>query len=233
MANIIKFVAEREIVDIFPHPVNANKKLPLWFKNLPAKFGNHPKAVSVKRCIPFLEAASAGYIISFWCDVFVTVSNGDINFEYSNEKTNNFMTRHNYDQIDGHPYSDMPFGTVPMKFHNPFIVETKKGYSCLFTQPLNHLERRWKLLDGIVDTDNYYNHVHLPFIWLAKDGEYVIEKGTPLVQVIPFKREKMKLEVGELNERKRLRHEGKLMSFFNNKYRRLFWHKMENKDESL
>ena len=133
MANIIKFVAEQEIVDVFPHPVNANKKLPLWFKNLPAKFGTHPKSVSVKRCVPFLEAASAGYIISFWCDVFVTVSNGDINFDYANEKTNNFMSRHNYDQIDGHPYSDMPFGKVPMKFHNPFIVETKKGYSCLFT----------------------------------------------------------------------------------------------------
>lgn len=233
MANIIKFHAEQSILDIFPPPVSANKKLPLWFKNLPPQVGNHPKSVSAKKCIPLLEASSAGYIISFWCDVFVTVRNDEINFDYANPKQNNEMSEHNYAQIGGHPYSDMPFGKVPMKFHNPFIVETKKGYSCLFTQPMNHLEKRWKLLDGIVDTDNYYNHVNLPFIWLAKNGEYLIEKGTPLVQVIPFKRENTKSQLVEIDERKRLRHEGKLMSFFHNKYRRLFWHKMESKNESV
>tara|TARA_B100000035_G_C20977606_1_gene543901 strand:- start:355 stop:1056 length:702 start_codon:yes stop_codon:yes gene_type:complete len=233
MANIIKFHADPEIIDVFPHPVSANKKLPLWFKNLPLGMSNHPAAGTVKRCIPFLEAASAGYIISFWCDVFVTVNNDNINFQYSDEKLNNFMGQHDYGQIEGHPYSDMPFGKVPMKFTNPFVVETKKGYSCLFTQPMNHLEKRWKLLDGIVDTDRYYNQVNLPFLWLAKNGEYIIQKGTPLVQVIPFKREKTKLEVGEIDVRKKLSAEGRLMSFFANKYRRLFWHKMENKDESF
>ena len=41
---------------------------------------------------------------------------------------------------------------------------------------------------GIVDTDSYASPVHLPFFATGADGVHVIERGTPLVQVIPFRR---------------------------------------------
>ncbi len=41
----------------------------------------------------------------------------------------------------------------------------------------------------MVDTDSYQSLIHFPFVATAPDGVHVIEKGTPIVQVIPFKRD--------------------------------------------
>jgi len=41
----------------------------------------------------------------------------------------------------------------------------------------------------VVDTDTYAAPVHLPFVATGDDGLHTIERGTPLVQVIPFRRE--------------------------------------------
>jgi len=42
---------------------------------------------------------------------------------------------------------------------------------------------------GVVDTDEYTSLIHFPFFAIAADGLYTLEKGTPLVQVIPFRRD--------------------------------------------
>ena len=46
---------------------------------------------------------------------------------------------------------------------------------------------------GIVDTDEYPSLIHFPFFATAPDGFYTLEKGTPLVQVIPFRRDDLQL----------------------------------------
>jgi antitoxin (DNA-binding transcriptional repressor) of toxin-antitoxin stability system len=47
-----------------------------------------------------------------------------------------------------------------------------------------------------VDTDVYPAHIHFPFFATGPDGVHVIEKGTPIAQVIPFRREDPKAEIG-------------------------------------
>ena len=42
---------------------------------------------------------------------------------------------------------------------------------------------------GIVDTDTYRAPIHFPFFATGEDGLHVIEKGSPLVQIIPFRRD--------------------------------------------
>lgn len=39
-----------------------------------------------------------------------------------------------------------------------------------------------------MDTDNYPSQIHFPFFATDVEGVRVIERGTPLVQVIPFRR---------------------------------------------
>ena len=75
-----------------------------------------------------------------------------------------------------------------MKFHNPWTIRTPPGWSCLFTAPLNHTNDVVQILAGVVDTDRYQAPVNFPFVTIAGDGTHVLEKGTPLVQVIPFQR---------------------------------------------
>lgn len=38
----------------------------------------------------------------------------------------------------------------------------------------------------MVDTDTYRSPVNFPFVATAPDGVYTLQKGTPLVQVVPF-----------------------------------------------
>ena len=213
MTNKIKFHATQEVLDAYPHPFPSVKALPEWFKSLPPSIDRHPKSSSVKRCIPFLEACSEGFIIPFYCDVWVRAQNDNIEFEFAEKQLCDGMSPHSIEQVEGHPFENMPFGTIPLKFHNPWVIETPKGYSCYFMAPLNGMEKRFKLFDGVVDTDRYYNNINFPFIWTGGDGQFLIEKGTPLVQVIPFKRDVFKKEVGLVDEKRLNRDKFRLLTF--------------------
>ena len=37
------------------------------------------------------------------------------------------------------------------KFINKWLIETPPGYSCLFIHPMNRVEERYKIIEGIVD----------------------------------------------------------------------------------
>lgn len=224
--NNIEFCIKKELIGVVPNPMKANKFLPDWFKRLPPQMDANPLTGTVKRCVPFLEATSAGYIIPLWADVFVKAHNGNISFEFSpNVPLETSLSAHTDKQINGHPYERRPYGNVPLKWHNPWTIKTSGGVSCLFTSPLNHLETRFKILDGVVDTDTYYNPVNFPFVWTGGEGDFYIQKGTPLVQVIPFKRTEFKHSVVPLDVEKQQQTANKLGTVLKDGYKRMFHHK--------
>lgn len=223
----IKFHASRRALDAFPPPVAANKILPKYFSQLKPQINSHPKSGTVKRCVPFLEATSMGYIIPMWADCYVRASNGELNIEFpENMPMETSLSPHGLQQVEDHPLSKKPYGDIPLKWHNPWCIETPKGWSVLFTSPLNHLETRFKILDGVVDTDTYYNHVNFPFFWTGGDGEFFIPSGTPLVHVIPFKRQNLKHVVGLQDDERISSVSAKIGTVMRNGYRTMFWHKM-------
>ena len=117
-------------------------------------------------------------------------------------------------------------GKVLMKFHNPWTIETKKGWSVYFKNPANNWSNDIHLLEGVVDTDTYKTKVNFPYIWTGSTiGEWIIPKGTPLVQVIPFKRKRLKFQMGFTDHFTEAKINAKLASVMFDKYRRLFWHK--------
>ncbi len=65
----------------------------------------------------------------------------------------------------------------------------------MFVPLLNRPHPVFEPVAGIVDTDTYQSPVHFPFFARAADGLYELEKGTPLVQVIPFRRDTTDLRV--------------------------------------
>tara|TARA_R110000772_G_scaffold63548_1_gene142265 strand:- start:3782 stop:4471 length:690 start_codon:yes stop_codon:yes gene_type:complete len=226
----IRFTCPEIYRGIIPDPTPAVKCIPEYFRKLPLSHetGTPIANGTAKRCIPMLDALTQGFIISLCEDIIVIAKDGDINL-YSEERFGFGIGTHNSEQLANHPRWDLPYGKLLWKFINPWIVTTEKNHSCLFTGPLNHLETRFKLMDGVVDTDTYHNQVNFPFIWTGGDGEFTLKKGTPLVQVIPFMREKYKLETGATDERKLTRTRLNLASIANNAYKTLFWHK--RKDE--
>ena len=197
---VIKFMHPVGFDGVFPSPVPAYKKIPDYFKAIKPQVEDSPQTSTVKRCVPFLDALSEGFIIPLWSDVRVLAKGGELSVEFPAQFPLTSLSSHSYEQIPNHPMASKLYGQLALKFMNPWVIETEAGYSCLFTSPLNHMETRFKILDGIVDTDNYYNLVNFPFLWTGGEGEFFIKKGTPLVQVIPIKREETAVEICEVSQ---------------------------------
>lgn len=222
----VTFSAKREILASVPPPTRANKQLPDYFKSIPPQSDTSPSSGTVKRCVPFLEAASAGYIIPLWCDVFVRAHGGDISFEFPpNLPMSSSMSAHGGVQVKGHPLEKRPFGDIPLKWHSPWTIKTSDGVSCVFTAPMNHLETRFKILDGIVDTDTYYNAVNFPFVWTGGEGDFYIQKGTPLVQVVPFIRSEFEHRIEVMDDEKNAEVVNRLGTVLKDGYKTMFHHK--------
>lgn len=205
-------------------PVPAINLIPDWYKQLESYVGGSKKpngeggsSGTIKKCVPVFDAITAGYIIKTPVDVFISRKNGEPFFEWAGL---NIIGFHPIEQAPTHPQAN---GMTYLKWINPWSIKTPKGYSVLFTQP-KHRDSVFTIMDGIVDTDNYFGQVNFPFVLNDPSFEGLIPAGTPMAQVIPFKRTEWKLEIGGEKERKEsyLTINKLNMTFFN-RYKNLFW----------
>ncbi|RWO09247.1 MAG: hypothetical protein EOS07_14185 [Mesorhizobium sp.] len=185
----IRFSCRPEDHGVIAPPVAAKTVLPDWFRKLPAVDAQQASAtnngLTVKRCMPFLDAMTTGWILPLAATVRLGIKDGGSAVDAGWEFDRVMVSNHGVHQVAGNPKEPAP----PCKFHNYWSIRTPPGWSCLFLPPLNRPAQPFECVAGIVDTDTYAAHIHFPFFATAPDGLYVIEKGTPLVQVIPFRRE--------------------------------------------
>lgn len=212
----IEFNKASDFADITGHsPTPASRAIPKWYKEL-LKFIDNKKVsdgrgnlpLTIKACPPFLDSMMSGYMIYTEFDLNVTLMDGEPRFDWA--AGGDLISTHGKKQIaseqvaDG--YSDQPF-----KFNNLWQIVTPKGYSTLFTHPLNRPDLPFETISGIVETDTYKNIINFPFL-IKKDFEGIIEAGTPIVQLTPFKREVWKMRKGTADPKEiadsvvRLRH---------------------------
>lgn len=184
----IRFLCRPEDEGVLPPPVPAKAYIPDWFRKLPAvdeaRLSAGDGGLTVKRCMPFLDAMTTGWILPLAATVRLAIANGgaDVTAGWDFDRT--LVSNHGPHQVRGHPLASRP----PCKFHNYWTIATPPGWSCLFVDPLNRPNDVFAVVAGVVDTDAYASEIHFPFFATGADGLHVIEKGSPLVQVIPFRR---------------------------------------------
>jgi hypothetical protein len=180
--------AEKDLGVIAP-PIAAKQFLPDWFRKLPPVDKQHLTAtdngLTIKRCMPFLDAMTAGWILPLAATVRLEIKDGGNTVTAGWDFDKVMVSNHNAHQVAGNPSAPRP----PCKFHNYWTIVTPPGWSCLFVAPLNRTQPLFQPLSGVVDTDTYQSLIHFPFFATGDDGVHVIEKGTPLMQVIPFRRD--------------------------------------------
>jgi len=211
-------------------PKSASKLVPDWYKNMESYIGKEKKpmgdastSATIKRCMPVLDAITAGYIIESPADVWVSKKDESQWFEWSDFGLISF---HPIEQAPEHPVRK-PF-PYP-KWNNPWAITTPKGYSTLFIQPM-HRESIFTILPGVVDTDTYTASVNFPFVINDPTFEGLIPKGTPIAQVIPFKRDSWNMQIGtkeDFNNQNKV--SKKLQSKFFDRYKSMFWTRKEYK----
>jgi hypothetical protein len=202
--NKIEFVTMQHRLKGFSGPKPSSKVLPSWLKEL-SKFLDVEDFTgrSVKSCVPFLDAMTSGYVITAATDMTLKGwEEGKEKFWQAtwnvpeNIEQPDFVTPHNVNQMGDEPA--VKSGSLPLKMRNFFCIKTPKGYSSLIVPVLNNQQLPMvgiTFLSAVVDTDTYNSEIALPFLFSNFTGEQLlIEKGTPLVQVIPFKRESWEME---------------------------------------
>ena len=197
----------------YPTPIKLN--IPEWFKKLEHTVLDK----TVKGCIPFLDSLTSGYLLKIpqdfhvrhnvdnknekgeiFKDSFQTFGLHDmsqlINAKFIN--LNSGIDTHPTKQVEGSPFIEKNKNLPFYKILNPWKIKTPKGYSCLFVPPLNNSDDRFHIIPAIVDTDTYPNEINFPIIINGDKYpvlETTIKKGTPYVQVIPFKRDNWKMTI--------------------------------------
>jgi hypothetical protein len=188
---LIEFHALQDVAPSpFPEPIPAAKSLPEWLKSMPSSMPRSsqapdlpPEQPTIKKCPPLVDAMTDGYLIPLVADVIFSMESGRLRFKSDLP----IVQTHAIDQLKGSPFDA---GMVVVKFLNPWLVRTPPGYSCLFTQPLNRFDLPFQLISGVVETDTFYREVNFPALCMLRPGQqFLARKGTPLAQVLPFRRE--------------------------------------------
>lgn len=232
----IKFSAPPFLIEAAANPVPALAAMPEWYKKSGTGHDDfypvpHKSNGTVKKCVPFLDALTTGYTILAAADIFIKgFPDGGSGYTASSALDeclpNGLIGTHGAAQMGKFKYMDG--NHIVLKYQNPFMIETPKGFSCLFTPVLNSFELQSKglhFLSGIVDSDVYNVPIAFPFLFTNFEKEVIIEKGTPLVQVIPFKKEDWKMSMEPEDEAKIRGQYAKVTSRFKDSYKRAFWRK--------
>jgi hypothetical protein len=227
----IKFKAHKLITqDKSLHPVPGRYLIPEWYKNIKGDLKpSSIRSMNIKHCKPFLDTLMAGYLIKNPIDQIINFNvpnpNKDnkldtwinINSEIQEHpfvkiiNLNRGHEVHPLEQIGGEscPYAKTNKMWAIYKILNPWTIDIPKGYSVLFTPPLNRPNDNLEILSGIVDS-GHPAPTNFPCVF-KKEGTWLLEKGTPIATVFPFKIENWKMTIEEQDNEKRLKEQ---FSFF-------------------
>ena len=185
------------------YPVPAIKEIPAWYKNMQSsEAGDNAKrreTETMKRCMPVFDSIASGYIIKTFTELTIRqVGEGLFDVNWSYDTFPETVSFHSAMQVEG--YKNLNLKNGAPKLRNPWGIKTPPGYSVLIISPMHRPASGIRIMEGIVDTDRYVNSVQFPFI--LDDGfEGDIPAGTPIAQVIPFKRDEFKMSIGGDKER--------------------------------
>lgn len=200
----IDFIAYDEYsanVKIFPEPMS--KHLPYWYKNesnyeISHKNPNGNKMLvdnyhtngTFKKCMPVKDPLFMGYAYLLFADVQIRTQHNDDSgiFWKVSEEVFSFETMPSTRRIPPPP----GFGTTGMfRYRGGFNVKTPPGYSIMVTHPMGYHDLPFRTIPAIIDSDKNLHGIE-PMIWLKDGIEDIVPKGTPIAQIIPFKRDDWK-----------------------------------------
>jgi hypothetical protein len=211
---LIKFVAKDPFTwEVVNRPFPAVQALPDWWRKMTPfhqnennpdgnKFNleDYVSNASPKKCVPMLDAFNAGYIMPLWADVQVK---SDVEYDkvgYLPRIT--WRTSRPVFAIHGDTRGlETPdgFHWQAFKFSSWWRIVTPPGYSVLITQPFGYKNEAFHAVTGIADTDKLETEIASP-VWVRTGIDEIIKAGTPMIQIIPFKRDDWRAEYEMMKE---------------------------------
>jgi hypothetical protein len=237
MTNIIKFIAQDpSAYEVCLKPFPASQAVPKYWKDATPYTVNekNPKgnklifdgigyAATFKKCTPMLDSITSGYVFPLWADVHIQQINGSPNISWKVESP----------VFETHDSSGIPtiagYNPQAFKYINKWIPKLPKGYSAFITPVAGNPDAIYRPISAIIDYDAS-PHELVPPGYIKEGFEGIIEKGTPMFQLTPFKRESWQAEFNFLPEGKyqEIKNRDLLGTIVNN-YVKHFWSKKSYK----
>ena len=217
--------------NLIDKPTPTHRSVPEWYRQQPAYVNKEEflkRGVSgstVKKCMPVFDAMTAGYLLYCPVDIYVDATDPG-KLEYTIPVAELFTT-HSPEQLTHYPMPPNMHKDV-LRINPMWSVKTSPGYSSLFTKPMHQYHTPFEIVPGIIDTDTYMSEGFLSFK-IENTFKGIIEKGTPIAQVIPFKRESWDSQHIEYKDSKDYQKKQRMLirSKFFHYYKQNFWHKKE------
>jgi hypothetical protein len=190
--NEIVFMPERNSMvstDIIRPIINKNYK-EWWTHNL-------DEDKNLKYCPGVRDVAEVGITIPLWADVRVRPRPDgnffDAEFNITKSDPNSragVIEPFSFGQTGACPFTERREKSVQganyLKLVSPWNVRTAKGYSVMITSSLVNPRPEFDVVTGVVNTD-YYHTVNVVLNVLT-DKPFYVAQGTPIAQLIIFKR---------------------------------------------
>jgi hypothetical protein len=233
--NKIKFYPFSEKTKQFaPAPTPASKAVPDWYRKQPGSIDEETQLAkgnlssTIKRCMPIFDYMTAGYIIYVPCDIYIDATNPE-KISWSVPLTlkqfaSDMIASHAPEQYDHYPIDKDIYHKELFRIMPFWAVGTEEGTSSLFMQPVHKDDLPFLAIGGMIDTDKFISDGHLSFL-IKKNFKGILKQGTPLVQVIPIKREDWAMELVDAKEssadlsKQRLNVRSAFVNAYKNKFR--------------
>ncbi len=183
-------------------PVLAKSVLPSWWKKMKVfQAVRGRRTQTIRACPAMHDWTKSGWYLLANRDIEVLCGSdreslSDENFTTRDPSGKGYSSpTHPSDQFDNafDYIKDGEFGHVKdaFKCRNPWNIITPKGYSTYYVDPFLFQNEYFATWQGIIDTDEFnVNQDNSQIIFYPKvNHSFTIPAGTPLCQIIPFKRE--------------------------------------------
>lgn len=220
-------------------PEPSNRKAPHWLRDMDAYYHDeslplglkHKDFGTIKSCPAVQDSFNFGYTICMPMDLYLDSTDPDflkwhcpLFFPHDESSVNNlkdFVHPVVLKSVEGYP--------LETEYHKLFIklspfwgIKTETGYSTWFTHPKHVGSQPICILDAIVDTDKF--PARSPYAFAVKKGfKGVIKEGTPIIQIIPFRRENWESEVIDLSLEDYRKQGVAVARSFTNSYKKFLW----------
>lgn len=209
MTSGITFVSTIPGIDLIDElmPKKSSNFIPQWWKDTPFIPGYQTSKEifpgNIKNCPSFPQYFSEGYILPMWVDTALGYDKDTNNWSWQSSRADFSWSPNSDDLLNVLPFELCGSKAVfAFKTFSPWKIITEPGYSCLILPLFFHFNNDFSVVPGIIDTD--ITHTLSPDVmYHSEKTTLLIEKGTPFLQIIPFKRESFNVSVKNIDTLKK------------------------------
>jgi hypothetical protein len=230
MSTISWIPSSEECAVAIPTPIPAKQVMPDWYTSICPVTANtydydpasDTVTSSLRNCMPFYDSLTTGYVQTTWCDVFINCTS-DGQYKYSSA-TGKYIPAPLGARTSPPVTSFLHTYPVEFVWYLHWRPKTPKGWSSLICHPLNRHDLPFVTTSGIIDSDLFYHSPSGELPFYVKEGfSGIIPAGTPMYQIIPFKRENWKSVAESFAKEEELKRIAKGKKHAVSSYARLFW----------